>query len=63
LRDAFGPRVIPAVVTGDAAGDLSIIRRAAAAPPTSRSTCSALAKSTSTTLSCLRALRRGGRWC
>ena len=29
LREAFGPRVIPAVVTGDAANDLGIIRHAA----------------------------------
>ena len=29
LRDVFGPRVIPAVVTGEAAHDLEIIRKAA----------------------------------
>ena len=29
LRDTFGPRVIPAVVTGDSAKDLAIIRHAA----------------------------------
>src|SRR5207245_2920075 len=29
LREAFGPRIIPAVVTGDAANDLVIIRHAA----------------------------------
>ena len=40
LRDTFGPRVIPAVVTGDAEQDLAIIRRPPAAAPTSRSTCS-----------------------
>jgi len=61
LRDAFGPRVIPAVVTGDAAGDLSIIRRAACGAADVALDLLGAAKSTSTTLSCLRALRRGGR--
>ncbi|UGY06583.1 quinone oxidoreductase family protein [Bradyrhizobium quebecense] len=61
LRDAFGPRVIPAVVTGDAAADLSIIRRAAGGSADVALDLLGAAKSTSTTLSCLRALRRGGR--
>ncbi|WP_338693642.1 zinc-binding alcohol dehydrogenase family protein [Bradyrhizobium sp. 26S5] len=61
LRDAFGPRVIPAVVTGDAAGDLSIIRRAAGGSADVALDLLGAARSTSTTLSSLRALKRGGR--
>ena len=61
LRDAFGPRVIPAVVTGDASADLQIIRRAAAGSADVALDLLGAAKSTSTTLSALRALRRGGR--
>jgi len=61
LRDAFGPRVIPAAVTGDAAADLQIIRRAAGGTADVALDLLGAAKSTSTTLSCLRALRRGGR--
>ncbi|QPF85086.1 zinc-binding alcohol dehydrogenase family protein [Bradyrhizobium genosp. L] len=61
LRDAFGPRVIPAVVTGDATADLSVIRRAAGGTADVALDLLGAAKSTSTTLSCLRALRRGGR--
>jgi alcohol dehydrogenase len=61
LREAFGPRVIPAVVTGDAATDLPIIRRAAGGSADVALDLLGAAKSTSTTLSSLRALRRGGR--
>ncbi|WGS20955.1 MULTISPECIES: zinc-binding dehydrogenase [unclassified Bradyrhizobium] len=61
LRDAFGPRVIPAVVTGDATSDLPIIRRAAGGTADVALDLLGAAKSTSTTLSSLRALRRGGR--
>ena len=61
LRDAFGPRVIPAGVTGDATKDLAIIRRAAGGHADVALDLLGAAKSTSTTLSCLRALKRGGR--
>ena len=62
LRDAFGPRVIPAVVTGeDAAKDLATIRHAARGGADVALDLLGAAKSTSTTLSSLRALRRGGR--
>ncbi|MCC8949888.1 zinc-binding alcohol dehydrogenase family protein, partial [Bradyrhizobium sp. Arg62] len=61
LRDAFGPRVIPAVVSGDAAADLAVIRRTAGGTADVALDLLGAAKSTSTTLSCLRALRRGGR--
>ena len=61
LRETFGPRVIPAVVTGDAAKDLAIIRHAAGGHADAALDLLGAAKSTSTTLSCLRALKRGGR--
>lgn len=61
LRDAFGSRVIPAVVTGDAAADLPIVKRAAGGTADVALDLLGAAKSTSTTLSSLRALRRGGR--
>ena len=61
LRDAFGPRVIPAVVSGDAATDLAIIRHASGGSADVALDLIGSAKSTSTTLSCLRALKRGGR--
>jgi alcohol dehydrogenase len=61
LRDAFGPRVIPAVVTGDVTGDLAAIRHAAGGRADVALDLLGSAKSTSTTLSCLRALKRGGR--
>jgi alcohol dehydrogenase len=61
LRDVFGPRVIPAVVTGDAAQDLEIIRKAAGGRADVALDLLGTARSTSTTLSCLRALKRGGR--
>jgi alcohol dehydrogenase len=61
LRDAFGPRVIPAAVTGDTATDLPIIRRASGGTADVALDLLGAAKSTSTTLSSLRALRRGGR--
>ena len=61
LRDAFGPRVIPAAVSGDADKDLAIIRRAAGGGADVALDLLGAAKSTSTTLSSLRALKRGGR--
>jgi alcohol dehydrogenase len=61
LREAFGPRVIPAVVTGDAPKDLAIIRHAAGGGADVALDLLGSAKSTSTTLSSLRALKRGGR--
>jgi alcohol dehydrogenase len=61
LRDAFGARVIPAAVSGDADKDLAIIRRAAGGNADVALDLLGSAKSTSTTLSCLRALKRGGR--
>jgi alcohol dehydrogenase len=62
LREAFGPRVIPAVASGDATKDIATIRHAAGggAGDVALDLLGA-AKSTSTTLSCLRALKRGGR--
>jgi alcohol dehydrogenase len=61
LREAFGPRVIPAVVSGDPATDLPVIRRAAGGTADVALDLLGSAKSTSTTLSTLRALKRGGR--
>jgi alcohol dehydrogenase len=61
LREVFGPRVIAAVVTGDAAQDLAIIRHAAGSGADCALDLLGAAKSTSTTLSSLRALKRGGR--
>src|SRR5436305_5643540 len=61
LREAFGPRVIPAVVTGDAAHDLVVIRHAAGGSADVALDLLGAARSTSTTLSILRALKRGGR--
>jgi alcohol dehydrogenase len=62
LRAAFGPRVISAVVTGsDGAKDLTIIRDAAGGAADVALDLLGSAKSTSTTLSTLRALKRGGR--
>jgi alcohol dehydrogenase len=62
LRDAFGPRVVPAIVSGDdAAKDLAIIRHAAGGGADVALDLLGAAKSTSTTLSSLRALKRGGR--
>jgi alcohol dehydrogenase len=62
LNDVFGPRVIPAVVSGDdAAKDLAIIRHAAGGGADVALDLLGAAKSTSTTLSSLRALKRGGR--
>jgi alcohol dehydrogenase len=61
LREAFGPRVVPAVVTGNGTEDVSVIRRAARGAADLALDLLGSAKSTSTTLSCLRALRRGGR--
>jgi alcohol dehydrogenase len=62
LSDAFGPRVIPAVVNGnDAAKDLAVIRHAAGGGADVALDLLGAAKSTSTTLSSLRALKRGRR--
>ena len=61
LRDVFGRRVIPAEVTGDAEKDLAVIRKAAGGRADVALDLLGTAKSTSTTLSCLRALKRGGR--
>lgn len=61
LHKTFGPRVIPAVITGDAVKDLAIIRHAAGGHADVALDLLGAAKSTSTTLSCLRALKRGGR--
>jgi len=51
----------PAAVTGDAGTDLAIIRKAAGGRADVALDLLGAAKSTSTTLSCLRALKRGGR--
>ncbi len=61
LREKFGPRVVPAAVSGDAEKDLAIVRHAAAGGADVALDLLGSAKSTSTTLSCLRALKRGGR--
>ncbi|MCA6108736.1 zinc-binding dehydrogenase [Bradyrhizobium cenepequi] len=61
LREKLGPRVIPAVVTGDITEDVPIIRRAAGGGADTALDLLGNANSTSTTLSCLRALKRGGR--
>ncbi|MGY3608651.1 MULTISPECIES: zinc-binding dehydrogenase [unclassified Bradyrhizobium] len=61
LRETCGPRAIPAVVTGDMAKDIPIIRRAAGGSADLALDLLGNAGSTSTTLSCLHALRRGGR--
>ena len=61
LRDMFGHRVIPAEVAGDAEKDLAVIRKAAGGRADVALDLLGAAKSTSTTLSCLRALKRGGR--
>jgi alcohol dehydrogenase len=62
LRDAFGPRVIPAVITGDdAAKDLATIRHAARGGADVALDLLGASTSTSTTLASLRALKRGGR--
>jgi alcohol dehydrogenase len=60
LRTAFGPRVVTAVVSGDA-DDVSVIRYAAGGSVDVALDLLGSAKSTSTTLSTLRALKRGGR--
>jgi alcohol dehydrogenase len=61
LRDRLGPRVIPAILSGDANKDLATIRRAAGGSADVALDLLGAAKSTSTTLSCLRSLKRGGR--
>jgi alcohol dehydrogenase len=62
LTRVFGPRVVPAVVAGeDPARDLAAIRHAAGGAADGALDLLGQAKSTSTTLATLRALRRGGR--
>lgn len=61
LREAFGDRIRPAVVSGDADADLATIRSAAGGGADAALDLLGNARSTSTTLSTLRALRRGGR--
>jgi alcohol dehydrogenase len=61
LREVFGPRVIPAVVSGDTEQDVAVIRKAAGGRADVALDLLGSAKSTSTTLSCLRSLKRGGR--
>jgi alcohol dehydrogenase len=62
LRQVFGARVAPAVVTGeDAARDLATIKQAAGGAADGAIDLLGSASSTSTTLSTLRALKRGGR--
>jgi alcohol dehydrogenase len=61
LRAALGPRVIAAVVSGEAASDIETIRNAAGGAADVAIDLLGSAKSTSTTLSTLRGLKRGGR--
>jgi alcohol dehydrogenase len=61
LRAAFGPRVVPAAVTGEADKDLDLIRDAAGGAADVALDLLGSASSTSTTRSTLRALKRGGR--
>jgi alcohol dehydrogenase len=61
LRAAFGPRVAIAAVSGEAEPDLAIIRDAAGGAADVALDLLGSAKSTATTLSSLRALKRGGR--
>lgn len=61
LRAALGSRVVVAAVIGDTSKDLAIIRAAANGGADVALDLLGGAGSTSTTLSCLRALKRGGR--
>jgi alcohol dehydrogenase len=62
LAETLGPRIVPAVVTGDdPARDTATIRHAAGGGADLALDLLGQATSTSTTLSTLRALRRGGR--
>jgi alcohol dehydrogenase len=61
LRAAFGARVIPAVVTGDSEKDLAMLRKAANGAADVALDLLGAARSTATTLSSLRTLKRGGR--
>jgi alcohol dehydrogenase len=61
LRQVFGSRVVPAVVTGEATRDLDVIKQAAGGAADGAIDLLGSADSTSTTLSTLRALKRGGR--
>jgi alcohol dehydrogenase len=60
-KPAGGPRVVAAVVSGEANQDLAIIRNAAGGSADVALDLLGSARSTSTTLSSLRALKRGGR--
>jgi alcohol dehydrogenase len=61
LRTAFGPRVAIAAVSGEAEPDLAVILNAGGGAADVALDLLGSAKSTSTTLSSLRALKRGGR--
>lgn len=61
LRDIFGDRVVPAIVNGDLGRDRDTILRAAGGPADLALDLLGRAQSTSTTLSTLRSLKRGGR--
>jgi len=61
LREAFGPRVAIAAVSGEAERDVAVIRDAAGGAADIALDLLGSAKSTATTLSSLRALKRGGR--
>jgi alcohol dehydrogenase len=61
LHAAFGPRVVPAIVTGEGEKDFQVIRNAANGGADVALDLLGNAESTSTTLSSLRALKRGGR--
>jgi alcohol dehydrogenase len=61
LCAAFGPRVVPAAVTGQTDEDLESIRNAAGGAADVALDLLGNASSTSTTHSTLRALKRGGR--
>src|SRR5204863_4469201 len=56
-----GPRVVPAVVTGESDNDLATLRKAAKGAADVALDLLGNARSTSSTLSSLRALKRGGR--
>lgn len=61
LVEACGPRVVPAVMTGNAAADVAAIRAAAGGAADTALDLLGSAGSTASTLATLRALKRGGR--
>jgi alcohol dehydrogenase len=61
LRAAFGPRIVPAVLTGESDKDVSTLRKAAQGAADVALDLLGGASSTASTLSSLRALKRGGR--